>query len=288
MMNQTEETKFREQIDQWNDADEFSRCIEAIEAIPEQERDYLLTVKLSRAYSNLAVLSDRGALGENAEVDGDLLRHAIDLLESVRTQGENDPYWNARMGYSCLMAYSSAAIAYEYAKRWLALAPDDPAAQKLVRDCEEYLEEEKRLLGINVKELAELNDNVYGLRTDLTALVDLLGKYKLSITQDTQDQAVKFGNTVLGRFIDQIEIKCTEAEQRIAQMDNRIYLSYKAFYILIVILITLSSFLICMIVANVEFLHSWLIWRMVAACGLIAILGITMVIVVHKLLGNKT
>ena len=43
----------------------------------------------------------------------------------------------------------------------------------------EYLEEEKRLLGINVKELAELNDNVYGLRTDLTALVDLLGKYRI-------------------------------------------------------------------------------------------------------------
>lgn len=98
----------------------------------------------------------------------------------------------------------------------------------------EYLEEEKRLLGINVKELAELNDNVYGLRTDLTTLVDLLEKYKLSITQDTQEQAIKFGNTVLGQFIDQIEIKCTEAEQRIAQMDNRISLSHKAFYILIV------------------------------------------------------
>ena len=148
----------------------------------------------------------------------------------------------------------------------------------------EYLEEEKRLLGINVKELAELNDNVYGLRADLTALVDLLGKYKLSITQDTQEQAVKFSNTVLGQFIDQLEIKCTEAEQRIAQMDNRIYLSYKAFYILIVILITLSSFLICMIVANVEFLHSWLIRRMVAACGLIVILGITMVVVVMRIL----
>ena len=153
-MNRTEETKFREQIDQWNDADEFARCIEAIEAIPEQERGYLLTVKLSRAYSNLAVLSDRGALGENAEVDGDLLRHAIDLLESVRTQGENDPYWNARMGYSCLMAYSSAATAYEYAKHWLALAPGDPDAQKLVRDCEEYLEEEKAL-EIDLKEREE-------------------------------------------------------------------------------------------------------------------------------------
>ena len=153
-MNRTEETKFREQIDQWNDADEFARCIEAIEAIPERERDYLLTLKLGRAYSNLAVLSDRGALGENAEVDGDLLRHAIDLLESVRLQGENDPYWNARMGYSCLMAYSSAATAYEYAKHWLALAPGDPDAQKLVRDCEEYLEEEKAL-EIDLKEREE-------------------------------------------------------------------------------------------------------------------------------------
>ena len=144
-MEQREERKLLEQLEQWNSKDEYSRCIRAIEAIPEQERGYLLTVKLSRAYSNLAVLGDHGALGENAEVDGDLLRPAIDLLESVRTQGENDPYWNARMGYSCLMAYSSATTACEYAKRWLALAPDDPDAQKLVRDCEEYLEEEKAL-----------------------------------------------------------------------------------------------------------------------------------------------
>ena len=153
-MNQTEETKFREQIDQWNDADELARCFEAIEAIPEQERGYLLTVKLSRAYSNLAVLGYPVVHGTDGEVDGDLIRHAIDLLESVRLQGENDPYWNSRMGYSCLMAYSSAAIAYEYAKRWLALAPDDPAAQKLVRDCEEYLEEEKAL-EIDLKEREE-------------------------------------------------------------------------------------------------------------------------------------
>ena len=154
-MNQTEETKFREQIDQWNDADEFSRCIEAIEAIPEQEWGYLLTVKLSRAYSNLAVLGDHSAHGRDGEVDGELLGHAIDLLESVRLQGESDPYWNSRMGYSCLMAYSSAATAYEYAKRWLALAPEDPAAQKLVRDCEGYLEEE-RTLALDLKEREEI------------------------------------------------------------------------------------------------------------------------------------
>lgn len=151
----------------------------------------------------------------------------------------------------------------------------------------EYLEEEKRLLSINVKELAELNDNVYGLRTDLTTLVDLLGKYKLSITQNTQEQAVKFGNTVFGRFIDQTKIKCIEAEQRIAQMDNRISLSHKAFYILIVILIALSSFLVCMIVANAEFLHSGLVWKIIAYCILIVAVGIGMVIALTKYLERK-
>ena len=141
-MNQRDEAKLLEQLGQWNEADEFSRCIQAI---PERERGYLLTVMLSRAYSNLAVLGDHSTHGEDDEVDGKLIRHAIELLESVRAQGEDDPYWNARMGYSCLMAYSSAATAYEYAKRWLALAPDDPDAQKLVRDCEAYLEKEKAL-----------------------------------------------------------------------------------------------------------------------------------------------
>ncbi len=154
-MEQTEEAKLLEQLEQQNDADEFSKCIEAIEAIPEQERGYLLTVKLSRAYSNLAVLGDHGAHGTDGEVDGNLIRHAIELLESVRTQGENDPYWNSRMVYSCLMAYRSAAIAYEYAKRWLALAPEDLDAQKLVRDCEEYLEEEKAL-ELDLQERAEI------------------------------------------------------------------------------------------------------------------------------------
>ena len=153
-MNQSEEAKLLKQLEQWNSKDEYSRCIRAIEAIPEHERGYLLTVKLSRAYSNLAVLGEHGVHGTDDEVDGDLLWHAIELLEFVHTQGENDPYWNSRMGYSCLMAYRSAATAYEYAKCWLALAPDDPAAQKLVRDCEEYLEEEKAL-EIDLKEREE-------------------------------------------------------------------------------------------------------------------------------------
>ena len=103
-MTETEKTKLLEQIERWNDAGEFSQCIQAIEAIPETERNSLLTLKLSRAYSNLAVLGDRRIHGEDGKVDMTPLRHAIQLLESIRSQGEKDPYWNARMGYSTLMA----------------------------------------------------------------------------------------------------------------------------------------------------------------------------------------
>ena len=177
-MNRTEEIKLLEQLEQWNSKDEYSQCIQAIEAIPEQERGYLLTVKLSRAYSNLAVLGDHGVHGTDGEVDEDLIRHAIDLLESVRTQGENDPYWNSRMGYSCLMAYSSAATAYEYAKRWLSLAPDDPDAQELVRDCEKYLEEENSL-ELDWKEREE----IIRRETIPPADDDILGHVKVHIDQ---------------------------------------------------------------------------------------------------------
>ena len=38
-MNQAERAELLEQIEKWNDADEFARCIEAIEASPERERD---------------------------------------------------------------------------------------------------------------------------------------------------------------------------------------------------------------------------------------------------------
>ena len=43
-MNPTEEIKLLEQLEQWNSKDEYSQCIQVIEAIPEQERGYLLTV----------------------------------------------------------------------------------------------------------------------------------------------------------------------------------------------------------------------------------------------------
>ena len=43
-------------IEPWNDADEYTKCIQAIEAIPEGERGYQLPLLLGRTYSNPAVL----------------------------------------------------------------------------------------------------------------------------------------------------------------------------------------------------------------------------------------
>ena len=82
------------------------------------------------------------------------------------------------MGYSCLMAYGSTATAYEYAKRWLSLAPDDIDAQKLVRDCEEYLEEENSLeLDWNERE------KIIRQETIPPADDDILGHVKVHIDQ---------------------------------------------------------------------------------------------------------
>ncbi len=74
----------------------------------------------------------------------------------------------------------------------------------------EYLEEEKRLLNVNIKELASLNDNVHYMITNLVNLLEFLREYKVAIAQGTQEQAEKFGQTVLDKFLHQIQDKCNE------------------------------------------------------------------------------
>lgn len=143
-MKETERQALLRQIQQWNDDDEFSKCIHAIEQIPSSDRDYLTTLWLGRAYSNLAVLGDRNSRADT-EVDGNLLGHAIEIFESIREHGELDPMWNARMGYAYIMYQSSVEQALHYAKQWVSLAPNDENAKKLLKDCERVLEEATEL-----------------------------------------------------------------------------------------------------------------------------------------------
>lgn len=138
-MKETERQALLRQIQQWNDDDEFSKCIHAIEQIPSSDRDYLTTLWLGRAYSNLAVLGDRNSRADT-EVDGNLLGHAIEIFESIREHGELDPMWNARMGYAYILYQSSVEQALHYAKQWVSLAPNDENAKKLLKDCERALD----------------------------------------------------------------------------------------------------------------------------------------------------
>jgi len=146
----------------------------------------------------------------------------------------------------------------------------------------EYLEEEKRLLDINAKELASLNDNVYKLRTVVENLSDSIRDCKPIISEEMQKMAVEFGARLLCDFLSQIESKCKEAERRINKAGNAIPIPDTAFYILIIIVVALSSFLVCMIVANAEILHSVLIWRAVICCIIMAVLGIGIAVIIQK------
>lgn len=148
----------------------------------------------------------------------------------------------------------------------------------------EYLEEEKQLLDVNAKELANLNDNVHEMSINLVNLLKSLRENKLVITQDTQEQAQKFGQSVLDKFLHQIQIKCNEAEWKIRKADNYILIPHLVFYILIIILVALSSFFASIIVANTEVLHSALIWEAAICCILIAVFGIGIAVIVQKFL----
>ena len=147
----------------------------------------------------------------------------------------------------------------------------------------EYLEEEKRLLDINAKELSSLNDNVYKLRTEVENLSGSVRECKPIISEEMQKLAVEFGATLLCNFLGQIESKCKEAERRIKKADNVIHIPATAFY-MIIIVVALSSFFVCMIVANAEILHSGLIWKAVIGCILMAVSGIGITVAIQKFL----
>ena len=87
--------------------------------------------------------------------------------------------------------------------------------------------EEKRLLDVNAKVLASLNDNVYKLRTEVENLSGSVRECKPIISEEMQKLAVEFGATLLCNFLGQIESKCKEAERRIKKRQCYPYPGYR-------------------------------------------------------------
>lgn len=136
------------------------------------------------------------------------------------------------------------------------------------------MEKEKLLLEKNAQGIANLNKSIDLLYDDIKDILKFLEQYKLSVSPNTIDQAEKFGDAILERFAQRIDARCAETEQRIAKAENFICISPITFYILIVLLFAFLSFFIIMIIENIEILYSRLVWKTIAYCGLIAIIGI--------------
>ena len=128
------EEEFFQQLEQWNDEDEYTRCIQTLNAIPEDWRNYRTAYALARALENYAIIGDHDEGTLKSKGDKALLR-AIEVLESVREEGQDKPEWNMRMAYGYQYLYGKEEKAIPYAKRWAELDPEDENAPAVIREC---------------------------------------------------------------------------------------------------------------------------------------------------------
>ena len=134
---------FFAQLEQWNDEDEYTRCIQALNAIPENWRNYRTAYALARALENYAIIGDHDEGTLKSKGDKALLR-AIEVLESVREEGQDKAEWNMRMAYGYQYLYGQEEKAIPYAQRWAELDPEDENAPSVIRECKAEIRKRQR------------------------------------------------------------------------------------------------------------------------------------------------
>lgn len=134
---------FFQQLEQWNDEDEYTRCIQALNAIPEELRDYRIAYALARALENYAIIGDHDEGTLKSKGDKALLR-AIDVLESVREEGQDKAQWNMRMAYAYQYLHEQEEKAIPYAQRWAELDRSDENAPVVIRECKAEIRKRRR------------------------------------------------------------------------------------------------------------------------------------------------
>lgn len=134
---------FFAQLEQWNDEDEYTRCIQALNAIPEDWRNYRTAYALARALENYAIIGDHNEGTPRYKGDKALCR-AIEVLVSVREEGQNKAEWNMRMAYGYQYLYGQEEKAIPYAERWAELDPEDENAPAVIRECKAEIRKRQR------------------------------------------------------------------------------------------------------------------------------------------------
>lgn len=112
-----------EQLNEWHEAGKHEKIAETLLAMPQDQLDYEMANKLARALNNLSRYEE-----------------GLSLLESVREQGQDDPFWNFRVGYSLYYIDGREVEAIPYLERAIELGDDYPAAYELLLNARSYLE----------------------------------------------------------------------------------------------------------------------------------------------------
>ena len=115
-----------QQCQRWHENDEYQKIIDALEAIPAEERTPEMDSELARAYNNLADPNKPGGK--------DMLKKAIALLKPHEEYFEGDHYWNFRMGYSYYYL-DQEGRALRYFEKALEARPDDADTKELIDSC---------------------------------------------------------------------------------------------------------------------------------------------------------
>ena len=148
-----------EQCQKWNERGEYQKIIDALEAVPAEERSPEMDSELARAYNNAASVEDK-----------ELFRKALGLLLPHREYFQGDHCWNFRVAYAYFFLEQEGR-ALEYFERALEARPGD-------EDTEEFIDTSHRRLVLpefeknfrqRVEEAWEAFENIEG---ELRRLID--------------------------------------------------------------------------------------------------------------------
>ena len=118
-------------LDKWHQDDEYQEIIDCLETLSDtQKLDYTLTCQLARAYNNIADLDKPEGKTQ--------LERAEELLRSVADEGQNDPLWHYRLGYS-LFYQDREQEALSCFQKVLELDPEDEDTKHFIEECKKYI-----------------------------------------------------------------------------------------------------------------------------------------------------
>ena len=117
-----------QQCQKWHENNEYQKIIDALEAIPNQERAPEIDMELARAYNNWGVIRS----------NRDALKKAIALLKPHEKYFDGDHYWNFRIGYSYYYL-DQEGCALPYFEKALEARPDDEDTKELIDWCKKHI-----------------------------------------------------------------------------------------------------------------------------------------------------